>query len=41
MAEDVEKFIDQQKLDKCVLIGHSMYVLGNRVQSIKQGSNVQ
>ncbi|OJJ86760.1 putative alpha/beta hydrolase [Aspergillus glaucus CBS 516.65] len=24
MAEDVEKFIDQQKLDKCVLIGHSM-----------------
>lgn len=26
MAEDVEEFIQQQKLDKCVLIGHSMYV---------------
>lgn len=26
MAEDVQQFIDQQKLDKCVLIGHSMYV---------------
>lgn len=26
MAEDVEKFIQQQKLDKCVLIGHSMCV---------------
>ena len=26
MAEDVQEFIDQQKLDKCVLIGHSMYV---------------
>lgn len=25
MAEDVEKFIQQQNLDKCVLIGHSMY----------------
>ncbi|KAJ5676101.1 hypothetical protein N7462_008998 [Penicillium macrosclerotiorum] len=24
MAEDVEEFIEQQKLDKCVLIGHSM-----------------
>ncbi|KAI9931494.1 hypothetical protein ASPWEDRAFT_37694 [Aspergillus wentii DTO 134E9] len=24
MAEDVEKFIQQQKLNKCVLIGHSM-----------------
>jgi hypothetical protein len=24
MAEDVQEFIDQQKLDKCVLIGHSM-----------------
>ena len=26
MAEDVEEFIQQQKLDKCILIGHSMYV---------------
>lgn len=24
MAEDVENFIQQQNLDKCVLIGHSM-----------------
>ncbi|CEJ56658.1 Putative Alpha/beta fold family hydrolase [Penicillium brasilianum] len=24
MAEDVQEFIEQQKLDKCVLIGHSM-----------------
>lgn len=24
MAEDVQKFIKQQKLEKCVLIGHSM-----------------
>lgn len=27
MAEDVQEFIKQQKLDKCVLIGHSMYVI--------------
>lgn len=27
MAEDVQEFIQQQKLDKCVLIGHSMYVV--------------
>jgi pimeloyl-ACP methyl ester carboxylesterase len=27
MAEDVQEFIQQQKLDKCVLIGHSMYVI--------------
>lgn len=27
MAEDVQEFIKQQKLDKCVLIGHSMYVM--------------
>jgi pimeloyl-ACP methyl ester carboxylesterase len=26
MAEDVEKFIHQHDLAKCVLIGHSMYV---------------
>lgn len=24
MAEDVQEFMQQQKLDKCVLIGHSM-----------------
>lgn len=24
MAEDVQEFIQQQKLGKCVLIGHSM-----------------
>lgn len=27
MAEDIQEFIQQQKLDKCVLIGHSMYVM--------------
>lgn len=31
MAEDIQEFIDQQKLDKCVLIGHSMYVTAPRV----------
>lgn len=25
MAEDVQEFMQQQKLEKCVLIGHSMY----------------
>lgn len=25
MAEDVQEFLQQQKLSKCVLIGHSMY----------------
>lgn len=27
MADDLQEFIKQQKLDKCVLIGHSMYVI--------------
>jgi pimeloyl-ACP methyl ester carboxylesterase len=27
MAKDIQEFIQQQKLDKCVLIGHSMYVM--------------
>jgi pimeloyl-ACP methyl ester carboxylesterase len=42
MAEDVQEFIQQQKLDKCVLIGHSMYVVIFPMSSAAQtrGSSV-
>jgi hypothetical protein len=38
MAEDIQEFIAQQKLDKCVLIGHSMYVIRSSIK-IRPGSN--